>query len=130
MKRMRRNEKVYKRRRIAVACEVAVVVLAAAVGLTLLLHRPPASPLTGRRPPLAPSPVSSADISGELGRVKAYDWLGKERPVQCPEIGFAGPGEYPLTLTAEDGLGKQAQFTLTVGLGGGPRGPHRAGRGA
>ncbi|MZL69830.1 MULTISPECIES: M15 family metallopeptidase [Eubacteriales] len=111
---MRRNEKVYKRRRIAVACVAAVVVLAAAVGLTLLLHPSPHFTFDGEKAAAGTITVSSADISGELGRVKAYDWLGKERPVQCPEIGFAGPGEYPLTLTAEDGLGKQAQFTLTV----------------
>ena len=96
------------------ACVAAVVVLAAAVGLTLLLHPAPRFTFDGEKAAAVTVTVSSADIGGELGRVKAYDWLGKERPVQCPEIGFAGPGEYPLTLTAEDGLGKQAQFLSLI----------------
>ena len=96
------------------ACVAALVVLAAAAGLTLLLHPAPRFTFDGEKATAGTITVSSADISGELGRVKAHDWLGKERPVQCPEIGFAGPGEYALTLTAEDGLGKRAQFALTV----------------
>ena len=64
---MRRNEKVYKRRRIAVACVAAVVVLAAAVGLTLLLHPAPRFTFDGEKAATGTITGSSA-LNGTAGR--------------------------------------------------------------